>query len=438
MVERSVYSHTLSPTLVVDAGSSSVRARLVSEDGRVVAGASRPYAYASEPDAGDFARAFDLRGCWQSIVGAVKEVLAGGIAPSSVAVTSQRQSLVFLDDAGRALYAGPNTDLRAVFQGAALDDEHGDAIYRTTGHRPAFMMASGKLAWLRDTLPDDYARVAHVLPLADWIAWRLTGVIECEPSLAAASGMLDIRSRRWASSLFAEIGLRLPETPLWDASEPRGAVRNADLPALAGIPVKVAGADTQCALIGMGIDAGGGEGKAGIVAGWSATVQMTMTHPAMSESMKTWTGLFPSSGLASDLWVMESGAGDMGNAWRWLAETLFGGDSPNVYAEMDGLAASAAPGADGVSADLGAGAMNVSTLGMRLGGIAFPVPMTLGGQLAHRYAARRWSRSHTPYARIWSRRSGNRASRRRGSRSAAVWRDRRRCGAYCPAFSDAR
>ena len=389
MGESSVYSGAPSPTLVFDAGSSSIRARLVSADGRIVSGASRPYAYASEPDGGDLARAFDLPGCWAALTDAAREVLEGGGAPPAIAVTSQRQSLVFLDDKERPLYAGPNTDLRAIFQGAALDVEHGDAIYRTTGHRPSFMMASGKLAWLRDTRPDAYARVAHVLPLADWIAWRLTGEIACEPSLAAASGLLDIRSRRWASALFAEIGLRCPETRLLDATKPRGVALDAehgnDLPALAGLPVTVAGADTQRALIGMGVGADGDGGQAGIVAGWSATVQMTMTHPAMSESMKTWTGLFPASGLASDLWVMESGAGDMGNAWRWLAETLFGGergyrdDRGNVYGEMDRLAASVSRGADGVSVSLGPQAMDVSALGMRLGGIVFPVPMTLGG-----------------------------------------------------------
>ena len=136
MGERSAYSGAPAPTLVFDAGSSSIRARLVGADGRIVAGASRPYAYASEPDAGDLARAFDLPGCWAALTDAARETLASGKAPSAIAVTSQRQSLVLLDDSERPLYAGPNTDLRAIFQGAALDIEHGDAIYRTTGHRP--------------------------------------------------------------------------------------------------------------------------------------------------------------------------------------------------------------------------------------------------------------------------------------------------------------
>ena len=86
------------------------------------------------------------------------------------------------------------------------------------------------------------------------------------------------------------------------------------------------------------------------------------------------------SGAGPDLWTLESGAGDVGNAWRWLAETLFG-ERPlsDAYAGMDRLAASVPPGADGASADLGAGTMDVSALGMRRGGIAFPVPLTLGG-----------------------------------------------------------
>ena len=57
------------------------------------------------------------------------------------------------------------------------------------------MMAAGKLAWLRDTHPAEYEELANVITLADWIAYRLTGHLGCEPTLAAASGLLDIRTR---------------------------------------------------------------------------------------------------------------------------------------------------------------------------------------------------------------------------------------------------
>ena len=46
---------------------------------------------------------------------------------------------------------------------------------------------------------------------------------------------------------------------------------------------------------------------------------------------------------------------------------------------MDSLAASAPVGSDGVMAMLGPAAMDVSETAMRMGGLVFPVPMTLGG-----------------------------------------------------------
>ena len=133
----------------------------------------------------------------------------------------------------------------------------------------------------------------------------------------------------------------------------------------------VAGADTQCALIGTGaLDAG----CAGIVAGWSATVQLLVFQPVLSEHMTTWSGCFQDPGL----WTVESSAGDAGNAYRWLADTLFDPtDAP--FDRMDSLAATAPVGSDGVMTMLGPSAMDVSELDMSMGGIVFPVPMTLGG-----------------------------------------------------------
>ena len=253
-----------------------------------------------------------------------------------------------------------------------LDYDHGDLLYRTTGHRPAFMMAAGKLAWLKDHRPESYKNVSHVLTLADWLAFMLTGNLGCEPTLGAGAGLLDFRRRTWAwrhvrPAWSADLAGRNPRRHRtcgqW-SSEP-----TAGLPA--GTPVVVAGADTQCALIGTGaLDAG----CAGIVAGWSATVQLLVPQPVLSEDMSTWSGCFQLPGL----WTVESSAGDAGNAYRWLASTLFDPtDAP--FDRMDSLAASAPVGSDGVMAMLGPSAMDVSELDMSMGGLVFPVPMTLGG-----------------------------------------------------------
>ena len=141
--------------LVLDAGSSSLRGCLVDSAGRISVVASRPWSYLTESDVPELARAFDTDACWQSaldVIGECVSGLEGSARVSAIAVTSQRQSLAFLDENGEPLYAGPNTDLRAVFEGAALDAEHGPLLYRTTGHRPAFLMASRSTncaTWLR-------------------------------------------------------------------------------------------------------------------------------------------------------------------------------------------------------------------------------------------------------------------------------------------------
>ena len=357
--------------LVIDAGSSSIRCHLVDSDGNLTRSASRPWVYMDEPDAGMLERSFDLEACWQSLCGAISECTGNGRRqPLAVSITSQRQSLVFADSQGRPIHGGPNTDTRAVFQGSALDAQHGRLLYDTTGHRPAFMTAAGKLAWLRDTRASEYGELDHVVTLADWIAFRLTGRLGCEPTLAAACGLLDIRTRAWASELFEDLGLRCPEEQLYEATVIRGTVNASEVASISDTPVIVAGADTQCGMIGAGaVEAG----QVGVIAGWSAPVQMLVPEPLQSPEMKTWTGLFQTP----DLWAMESSAGDIGNVWRWLVETLSGGERD--YEELDGLAGTTPPGSIGVTGHFGLQAMDVSGIGMRLGGILFPTPIAMGG-----------------------------------------------------------
>lgn len=361
--------------LVIDAGSSSLRCHLIDADGQITRSVSRPWLYLDEPDSGELSRGFDLEGVWRSLCDAISECV-GDVgadlrpAPVAVSITSQRQSLVFTDSKVRPLHSGPNTDVRGVFQGFALDAQHGRLLYDTTGHRPAFMMAAGKLAWLRDTHRSAYAELSHVITLADWLAFKLTGCLASEPTLAAAGGLLDIRTRAWASQMFEELGLSCPEATLYEATKIRGTVNANEVPPIAGIPVIVAGADTQCGMTGAGVVEAG---QVGIIAGWSAPVQMVVSEPLQSPGMKTWTELFQAPGL----WAIESSAGDIGNVWRWIAETISGGEPD--YDELDRLAGAVPPGSTGVTGHFGLQAMDVSAVGMRLGGILFPTPITMGG-----------------------------------------------------------
>ena len=362
-------------TLVLDAGSSSIRCHLVDCENRIIVSASRPWTYLQDTDAPELARAFDHDACWRSAQEAIAECASSLLKErngiSAVAITSQRQALVFLDENGDVLYAGPNTDLRAVFEGFALHSQHGDSINAATGGRPAFMTAPGKLTWFKERRADAYNKIAYAITLADWLTLKLTGNIACEITLASESGLSDISRPSPQSLLFRQLDLKCPTPPMQEAlsSQVTTSKRQAGVPE--GVPVINSGADTQCGLIGMGIvDCG----SAGIVAGWSATTQLLSSDTALSPSDTTWIGRFQLPHLR----IIESNAGDMGNSLRWIADLLFG-HAGDPYSSLDEAARTASVGSDAVSAFLGPQPMNAASLSMKLGGIAFPTPMTLGG-----------------------------------------------------------
>ena len=355
--------------VVVDAGTSAARCVVFDESGRVAGSSAGAWRYDAPADAPSLAREFHLPMLWPDLCALVRSSLRKtGTEPSrvgAVAVTGQRQAVVFLDGEGRELYAGPNLDLRAVFEGAQLDAE--DAVSR----RPSMLFAHAKLRWFREHRPEAYARISCVLTLPDWIAWKLTGELAAEPSLAVEAGLLDVHTGAWRPRPFDEAGIDPEGVRLLSPDEFAGAVRvdaARETGLAVGVPVCVAGPDTQCGLLGMGVTEAG---EVGIVAGWSVPLQMVTEVPVAASTGDAWTGLFLEGGKG----VLECNAGDLGNQQRWLAEVLFGSAEEGLGA-MNVLAADAPLGANGATALFGHPRMDPSRLGMRTGGILFPAPVT--------------------------------------------------------------
>ncbi len=363
--------------LVIDAGSSRPRCAVFDETGRAVASREGRWAYSIDPEGSTLSREFDTPAVWKELCdltgGCVADANQESCTVGAVAVTGQRQAVAFLDADGSEVYLGPNIDLRAVFEGAAIDEEARDEVYATTGHIPSLLFAAAKLKWFQVHHPEAYARIAHAVTLADWIAWRLTGVLCSEVTLAGEAGLLDIARRTWCSDLLDRLGVMSASVPLVHAGSIIGEIgsrasQDSGIPT--GTPVAAAGADTQCGLLGMGVSR---ENDLGVVAGWSAPLQLITSRPVLSSDAMAWAGCF----LEGDRWVIESSPGDVGNSYRWLADTLFDG-AEDAYGAMDTLAGAMSPGADGTWAFLGPARMDMAAVGMRSGGFVFPVPLTHG------------------------------------------------------------
>ena len=350
------------PVLVLDAGTSALRAVSVESDGTACTVASQPWPVFIPESAAPFGREFERQALVEALGRVVETaVAAGGI--SGIAVTGQREGIVCIDQKGDVIFASPNIDARAAAEGMAIDADRGDRVYGVTGHLPSLMQIPAKLAWLRSHQPAIAEAMRYMLPLGDWLAVHLTGVTATSRTLALENGLIDLTTGAVASDLLALAGMDAHIVP--EIVREGTVIGGVAAGGAKGVPVILAGADTQCALAGMGAIM---PGDAGVPAGWSAPVQLVMDAPLVDDQQRTWTGLH----VVPDQWVLESNAGETGRAWDWAAGLM--GCSAD---QADSLAAASPAGARDVVAVLGPRVMQASMLNAGVGALTLPLPITM-------------------------------------------------------------
>lgn len=344
--------------LVIDAGTSALRAVAVSTDGRAERLASTPWAVFRPADGGEYARELDGVGV-EDALRRLLAVCAGANASfGAVACTGQREGVVFVDAAGRAVLISPNIDARAATEGAAIDAAAAEEVYARTGHLPSLLLAKAKGLWLERHRPEDAARVVAALPLADWMARVVTGrtsdALSATACLLCEIGLLDVTTRA-----------PLPDAAAMNAVDCGHVVGGVHDGPLAGTPVVLAGGDTQCGTLGAGALRAH---DCALTAGWSAPLQLVTDRPLLDEKRRTWTGRHAAPGR----WILESSAGDTGRAWDAVCE-LVGVTAAQGMLQAD----DSAPGAADVLMVLGQAPMNAGAMTMRVGALTFPTPLAM-------------------------------------------------------------
>lgn len=361
--------------LVLDLGSSRLRCAVVpAEGGEPREAASAPYPAASAR-AGDLAREFNPRALRERLLRVLAEGAraAGPRGVRTIAVTAQRGAACFLDARLATLSAGPNTDVRAVFQGSAIDEARQAEVHGTTGHLPSMLFVPAKFAWLRQSRPRAAERAAKVAGLDAWAALQLTGALAETAAGLAESGLLDVTTGEPASALLRRLDVPADLLP---PVIPRGAAAGRltrEAAEATGLPqtvdVRLAGPDAQAAALGCGAVE---PGSAAVCAGWSAPAQITTAAPVFDPQRRTWTTLHALEGR----WAVEANAGDAGRTLDAVRRLVAPRASWSRFAAM---AASAPEGAPPIAALLGPRALDLSNPGMTMGGLLLPAPVAQEG-----------------------------------------------------------
>lgn len=341
--------------LAIDAGTGSCRAVVFDPAGAQLALSQREWSH-QPVDGIPASAAFDTAANWPMIGRCVRESLAraglAGDAVAAVSATSMREGMVLYDGAGRELWACPNVDGRAGTEAAELvASGAAEGIYARGGDWVA-ITAPPRLRWLARHEPGLLARVRGLGMLSDWIVYRLCGRQVTDPSIGSSSAMFDLPTRTWSVETLELCGLSPDAVPeVVESGTVVGEVtaRAAAETGLAvGTPVVVGGADTQLALVGIGVTE---PGRMTVVGGtfWQHTAVLDEALIDPRRRLRTLCHALPGR------WMIEGIGFLSGLTMRWFrdgfcaleaAQAVAAGRDP--YAALEELAAQAPPGAGGV------------------------------------------------------------------------------------------
>lgn len=269
-------------TLGVDLGTGSVKVALIDDDGTVIAKAGRPNTVNS-PQPG-WAES-DPAQWLAATLDAAREVLDSRPLPMSVGFSGQMHGVVAVDDRFEPLRPAVLwADVRSVEQARRMSRELRVDELSRLGSPAVAGFGATTLAWLAEWEPDVFDRAAYFLQPKDWLRVALGGDLATDPSDASGTLMLDVATGQWSRTALDWVGIDVGRLPMVLTSEgPGGEV--AIVPGGGCLPCVVGGADTACALAGLGL----GPGDGFVAVGSGAQVVRVMATPELDSSLRTHT-----------------------------------------------------------------------------------------------------------------------------------------------------
>jgi glycerol kinase len=304
--------------LVVDVGTSGLRAAVVDGDAQVRSLHHRPFPPAS-PAPGLVE--FDATAMAAAVLDVARAALAEGGPVRAVGITAQRASTVVWDRAtGEPVGPGLGwQDLRTVFDCIMAKADHGLAL--------APNQSATKVAWLLNTFDPDRSRDLCFGTVDSWVAHVLSSgsVHATDPSNAAVTGLFLADASGWSEKACAALGVPAPMLPtVVDTSGVFG-----EASALPGSPPLAAlVGDQQGSLIGQSCVR---PGDAKITFGTGGMLDLCLDGQVPASGARNAAGTFPIVAWRRDgacTWGVEAIMLSAGTNVEWLCDDLGIIDTP--------------------------------------------------------------------------------------------------------------
>jgi xylulokinase len=226
-----------------------------------------------------------------------------------------------------------------------------EGLLKYTNNKMLAGYTGGKILWMKQNEPENYAKTKLVLNPKDYIRYMLTGDAATEASDASGTGLFDVKNRRFCWELIDKVGLERSLFPkCFESSDITGAIsaKAAELTGLPqGLPVVGGGGDAVIQTTGTGLVK---QGVLGIVLGTSGVAAMGLDSFFENDGSLQ---LFCNN--AKDLWHAMGITMSAGGSYKWFKDTFCQEEAreaaekgANVYDLINAKAETAPAGCEGL------------------------------------------------------------------------------------------
>lgn len=331
--------------LGIDLGTSSAKALLLREDGRVLGSSSGGYPILT-PSVGYAEQ--EPSSWWLAVTDAVKRLLGEtGVVSREIAgvgLSGQMHGMVPLDESREVVRP-------AIIWCDQRAREYVDSVYQKMGKdvfsritlnplSPGFQLAT--LLWMRDNEPEHYQQLVSVVLPKDYIRLRLTGSLGSDITDASSTLVFDTSARRWSKRIIESLGLDESHFP--GLSEPLSVVGGVTAEAAtetglaSGTPVIAGGSDQPMQAIGNGVIA---PGTISVTTGTGGQLFTVVERPVFNPALNTHTfcNVLPGT------WYVMAATLSAGLSLSWFAASIA---HMQGFETLTAEAAAVSPGSEGL------------------------------------------------------------------------------------------
>ncbi|MEW6226827.1 MAG: FGGY family carbohydrate kinase [Bacillota bacterium] len=242
------------------------------------------------------------------------------------------------------------TDKRTKAQAEKVGRHFGDEVLRITHNAPGCAWTIAHLLWIRDAEPAVWDKAVLILPVKDYVRYRITGEVATDYIEAVGTMLADANTFEWSRRLCEFAGVNLDMLPpIVSPSDIVGCITKQgaeDTGLLEGTPVVAGAPDTAVEMFGAGAMH---PGDFTVKLATSGRICVVADRPFAHPEIVTYPH------LVKGRWYPGTGTTSCATSYRWFRDAFYSQEGctlpdrePNAFQVMDIEAARCPAGSEGL------------------------------------------------------------------------------------------